>query len=285
MHDKKQSLEPILSKIMTAEEYSKIRHRAPYVFEIKNENKLISYFGSRHTNDPTDPVFAMIQEKFIAANPEKVFVEGQNSIAGREGEAARWLKTREHDEIIKKMGEAGFTLKLAADHEVPFESPEPDFKKEIRYLIEQGFSKECIFAYYMFRQVPQFHRRENPGSFQKYIPPYIKEFIRATSWEAFDYSIKTLDRVQKELYRTPFESENLSPYEEAVDPIPWGSKKKSQTEINLIARASSLFRDRHIIERIAFGLKEHDRIFIVYGASHAVMQEPALRVLLKKIHQ
>ncbi len=49
-----------------------------------------------------------------------------------------------------------------------------------------------------------------------------------------------------------------------------------------VVEASSLFRDRNIVIEIAKTLETHNRIFVVYGASHAVMEEPALRKLFEE---
>lgn len=65
-----------------------------------------------------------------------------------------------------------------------------------------------------------------------------------------------------------------------VDPIPWEHNKNNQTVINQIARATSQYRDRFMVSEIAKALQTHKKIFVVFGASHAVMQEPALKELL-----
>jgi hypothetical protein len=52
--------------------------------------------------------------------------------------------------------------------------------------------------------------------------------------------------------------------------------------LNRIGSASSLFRDRKIVSDILEAFKTHDRIFVIYGASHAVMQEPALKKAFDK---
>jgi len=44
----------------------------------------------------------------------------------------------------------------------------------------------------------------------------------------------------------------------------------------------SLFRDRKIVGDIAEAFKTHKRVFVVYGSSHAVMQEPALKMLFEQ---
>lgn len=67
-----------------------------------------------------------------------------------------------------------------------------------------------------------------------------------------------------------------------VDPIPWEDKRDKQTVLNQVARATSQYRDAFMVSEIAKALETHKKIFVVFGASHAVMQEPALRELIQK---
>ena len=52
------------------------------------------------------------------------------------------------------------------------------------------------------------------------------------------------------------------------------------SNINRILRESSLVRDKYIVKQIQKYWKEGKDIFIVYGASHAVMQEAAIRYIV-----
>jgi hypothetical protein len=50
--------------------------------------------------------------------------------------------------------------------------------------------------------------------------------------------------------------------------------------INTVCRKASILRDLHIIDYINKLIKNGKNIFIVYGGTHAIMQEPAMRTLL-----
>ncbi len=65
---------------------------------------------------------------------------------------------------------------------------------------------------------------------------------------------------------------------EAADPVPWEGKPYGPT--NRVAAAWGVFRDRYILDTIQDVLGEYKKVFIVYGASHAVILEPALRKLM-----
>ena len=49
--------------------------------------------------------------------------------------------------------------------------------------------------------------------------------------------------------------------------------------INKICGVDTRFRDVHFIRQIAAGLDMFERVFVLYGGSHAAMEEQALREL------
>ena len=57
-----------------------------------------------------------------------------------------------------------------------------------------------------------------------------------------------------------------------------------ETTINEISRQSSYYRDAYIVKEIASTLKSYNRILIIYGWSHAIMQERALNQIAQQIH-
>ncbi|MDQ6984847.1 MAG: hypothetical protein Q9M91_03935 [Candidatus Dojkabacteria bacterium] len=68
-------------------------------------------------------------------------------------------------------------------------------------------------------------------------------------------------------------------YRDILDPIPRGQK---WTIVNEIGNKLSSFRDTYILEYIQAKLQEYDKVFIIFGASHAVMQEKAVRSIMKQ---
>lgn len=271
-------LEQIKDLILNDEEY--INHPVnqgerfrSYVFEVGDGEKKIVYFGSSHTTNPTDPLFEEIKQKFDEVKPDMVYIEGWEAINDNKEKAREGMKAKTLEEI-KLEGEAHFALKLAVDAGTDFESPEPDFSKEIEYLLHQGFSKQDIFNFYVYRQIEQYQRENKERSLEdckKYLRPYLDELNRESGWDE-----QELNNLEQDIFLdVDLESEK---YRQQVDPIPW--EGKSQTNLNEISRQSSNFRDRHMVERIATGLKEHNRLFAVYGSAHAIKQEPAVRALL-----
>ncbi len=273
------STEVVQPEIMTFERYAELKHDTPYIFSIEAGGKSLVYFGAHHSNDVPDPMFEQIRQEFINARPQVVFVEGVNYLATHRNQIVDELRKTDYATVIGKRGESGFTLKLAIEAGAEVESPEPDFKNEIEYLVEQGFNKESIFAYYIYRVAEYYHRAPKGVSIDEFLNPYVKEFQKNSGWENFDYSLDHLRNIGRNIWGShgDLSVKNLS----RVDPTPWQSRKQQWTEVNKVAQESSYFRDRFIVKRIADTLKERDRLFVIFGASHAYMQEPALRRLLE----
>ncbi len=269
-------LESVLGSIMTAEEYSKIEHATPYVFELKAGGKELYYFGSPHTSDPNNPLFAEIEAAFNKANPDIVFVEGMN-VRGDKTEFNKRIKSATREEAIESMGESGLTLKLAVEKGIEWESPEPSDEDLHNNLLGKGFSKDQIFAQDVFLMLPQYNRQMKREGFEKYVSRYIERFKRTTNWEGFDYSYERAIKLGEQICGESIDVENDDSAPDRVDPIPWEEMKGKQTILNRVSEASSLFRDKKIVSDILEALKTHNRVFVVYGASHASMQEPAFK--------
>ena len=269
-------LEQILDSIMTAEEYSKIEHATPYIFELKTGDKELYYFGSSHTSDPNNPLFAEIEAAFNKVNPDIVFVEGMN-VRVDKNKFNESIKSATREEAIDRMGESGFTLKLGIDKGIDWSSPEPTDEDLYNNLLAKGFSKDQIFAWDVFLILPQYHRQMNKRGFKQYVQPFLDRFKQATHWEGFDYSYERVMQLGEQIFGEAVDVENDPNALDRIDPIPWDEKKEKQTILNRIGEASSLLRDRKIVSEILNAFKTHKRVFVVYGSSHAAMQEPALK--------
>ena len=273
-------LERAKRSIRTPEEY--VQHpfakgdgEASFIVDIAHGEKRIVYFGSTHTNHPDHPVFDEIAKAFDEAQPEIVYVEGMEQINDNVEQVRKRVATMSLEEA-KKRGESYFTLKLAVDAGIPFESPEPHHRSEIEHLLHKQFPKNEIFLFYMYRVIAQYQRTHDTKSKEgcmEYLKPYIDFFTKESAWPPEEIASLVTDLQQKL-------DVNDESYGELVDPMPWEGRPRSMT--NEIAAASGHFRDEYALERLEAGLKSHNRLFAVYGSGHAVRLELSLRVLLVK---
>lgn len=276
------SVEVAQEAVMTAEQYAEIEHDIPYIFEVESGDKKITYFGAGHSWDPDDPMWIQLKGMVTGAQPNMVIVEGFENLANRKEEATEEAKKYNEEEIIGRHGESGVVLKWATELGIDFDSPEPSDREQFKFLEQQGLSKDSIFAQQFFMMIPQWQQYTDKPDFKEFAQKQIDRFEHNTNWSDFEYSYEHLEQIAEKIWGEGINLADPGYYHDRTDPIPWADKKKDQTEVNRVSEASNRFRDQYMISRIAEYLQTHDRIFIVYGASHAVMQEPALRKLLQK---
>lgn len=265
---------------MPAEMYAESRHETPYIFDLHKDNKSLLYFGTRHIRDPKSPLLSEISGKFKLFTPDVVFVEGISVPEGRP-DFNRRLKEASEDEVVERMGESGFLAKMAVEADIDWLSPEPTDAELYKYLLEEGFTRDEIAAWNLFHILPQYNRQLQHEGFEKYAEPFIAKFREATSWPDFDYSYQYALQAGEKIIGKTIDTENAPEALDYVDPIPWPEKKANQTKLNRASEAASRFRDRNIIRTIANALQKYDRVFVLYGSSHAFMQESAIRKIFE----
>src|SRR3989344_1631513 len=218
------------------------------------EGRHLSYFGSYHENNPEDEMFSEIESEFKDANPDIVFVEGNYSLSADASEEERekeveFLKGNSREGVIKERGESGFTAKMAIEGGVPVESPEPDFGKEIEYLLDRGFSKDHIFAFYFYRGVAQYMGRENPESvsvenLMTKFESDVELFKRKTNWEDYDYSFDHAVELGNAIWGCDLNLQDKYFYDKKLAPAVFDGEEE-YTALNEIAAYSNIFRNEH----------------------------------------
>lgn len=264
---------------MSFEEYARSEHEQPYIYEISHGEKKLMYFGAYHAYDPADPMFVDIKKRFEELRPNVVVVEGMEKLAQLPPAAMDKIKQASWEDAARKGGEAGFALKLAVEAGIEVVSPEPEEKDEISDLEAQGFKPEEIFAFYMYREVAQYSRQKPMLPLKDFLEPYIADFKESVDWKDFDFSLDHLETIGQKIWGEGAKLEDVDVVDQRIDPVPWPSTEGRQTVINQIARRSSQFRDEHMVSAIRQLVKKHERVLVVFGASHAYMQQPALRNL------
>lgn len=280
------------SKIMPYEEYAKIEveksySEEPYIFEVEINDCLVTYVGVGHSNDPESGMYKKIDELFEKKKPDLVLVEGLDNFEKRKEVLFKQLEGKSREEIIQLVGEPRYVLSKAVEFGVNADSPEPKFSEEITHLLEKGFSREAIFVFDMTRLLEQYYRKVPQGGsyddIENYFDRNVKAFAMDAEWQDFDWSFENYKKLYFELLGKKFDEINQETLHDFTDPVPWKGKELAIT--NRVANESGLYRDTHIIKEISEKTKTHQRILIVFGATHAVMQEPALRYLAENFEK
>ena len=176
-------------------------------------------------------------------------------------------------EAIEEGAEMNFVTYLASKAEMHVTSPEIPDKKRFE-LLHKLFPKEEI-AYYCFIQVCwQWNRIKEKTDFKKYIQVFLENNGKKSGWNDIDFSYENMMNIHKRLFDTNFNEKDKSFLSSILDP---------RLDTSIINRISTFddsgLRDNYILDEIDKYWKKGLSVFIIYGYSHAVMQEPVLRSL------
>lgn len=255
--------------LMAYDQYIKTKWPVPFTFKIKKGNQWLYYFGANHTYDPSDQQFEMLKKlwnEFLTDSFEN------SKIALMEG-GVRKINTFEKKAILED-GEAGLLSYLANKEGVKIDSPEPSRKDETGNL-ESEFSKEEIEYYYFARVVDQWNRHDIRPDFEKYVNDFLEMDKEESGWKGFDFSLVNMKHIHTKLFKEKFNEQDKDFFYSIVNPT------TESTSINRYSRAIGIFRDAYVAKKVIDNINSGKSVFIVYGFTHAIMQEPVYQKLLK----
>lgn len=234
----------------------------PYLLAYTSTAQSLTFFGSRHVNDPEDKQFTEIEslwDQFLDSPGKKMALceGGLRSIEG---------KTK--DEAIRLDGDPGFICWLANQAGIEVISPEPDRALEVRELVG-AFGSRKTALYYFVRRIYQWARtdfRRQPN-INHYIESFIETFPK-DELESFEMTLENLFELFKEET-----GKELSLIERATLS---NLKNPGKSEV---ATKSSEYRNETIFEMIRRYKTDGYSVFAVYGSGHAIVLEPALKAL------
>ena len=255
-------------------------------YKVTGEAGEVTYVGVNHLSERESPdaraMFENIERRFQDATPDVVFVEGLNGLRyDREGEI-EFLRSHSFDDVIKERGENGFTAKLALENNAEVVLAEPNDSELIEHLSTR-FTRDEIFGYYFYLMLPQYQRMRSEGtiteSFEEYINPTLEKVKEVTNWEGFDYSVEHASDIGRDILGKELDIEDEAFYENKTWPLILDSPEE-ETVLNKVSREWNAFRDVSVVNQMGEALKDHDRLFIVYGGTHSLVQKPAIEKLL-----
>ncbi|PCC72189.1 hypothetical protein SAMN02745121_01398 [Nannocystis exedens] len=249
-------------RILSHEEYADIEHDMPYVLRFAREDGALLFFGAKHIDDAGDAQVARIAALWAEFRPTLAFNEGGDPPV----EAS--LVT-----AAARFGESGLVRFLARRDGVPAASIEPSMRAQVEALRTSGFSDEQILVFFVLRQVPQHRARAGVPMDEARLVEVLRHFHAATGISA----PATADELASASARL---LPPLRHWSEA--PAAWFDPvfTRPAAFTNAANRRVSQVRDAWVVELLADRMRRGERVFATMGASHVVMQEPALRARL-----
>jgi len=240
--------------LLSWDEYNRVHHSFPYILRLGS----LLMFGSRHTNDPGDPQLAELERLWREFRPQVAFSEG-----GIRPRAA------DHDQAIRRYGEPGLLRFLSDRDQVALRNVEPPEMQEAAAMAAR-FPPERVKLFYYLRHL------SSPAD-------------ESASSDTRRASALNSVRQRQQLAGPPRSVDEADGLAAALLPrfmpgheIPheWFDPARTGTFLNEVARASSEYRNCHIIPLLLEAARSGKRVFVVIGGSHVIVQEPALRSAL-----
>jgi hypothetical protein len=241
-----------------------------YYFEIKKDNQSFFYFGANHSRDIHNSQYKKLKlywKRFLEET------KGENAVVLVEGGVRKIYKNEEL--AVKGDSEAGFITLLASKVGIPTFSPEPDPLDERDYILKK-FSEDELNYYYFSRLANAWNMALEPkASFEEYIGRYSERKSKIKNWLDFGFPLKEMKEIHKKIIKNNFDKNNKELFALLINPT------KKENPIRQVVIANSTYRNICVVQEVEKLWNKGKNIFIVYGGAHPILQEPALRELLK----
>ena len=254
--------------------------RPPYALEYRGCGKRLIYVAAVHGADPDGPTFQAIRAVFARRPVDFAIVEGfpeafGDSPPGIIDYSRQVAGTRED-------GEDYLAVRLAVAGGAGFSGGEPTDADVLRTVKATGMSATDLFGFYVLRQIEQWEREGRiSGPSDPQVATQIDRFAAAFEADATVAAGELSDVATAGGWKAWYRAVNKVTFERGYrheDAYPSGAASRAT---NRMSDAVNDARDRHIVSVIARALRTHDNVLVVYGASHNLVEGPALKAFGK----
>lgn len=257
-------------KLMSYKVLSNTYQRIPDVLNLSNQNIQLKYFGTYHSFNPEDSIFIMIKREFESFHPDFVLHEGGDN----------WPMYSTLDSTVRVSGDPGCIRFLAQKADIPFQSLEPKEREEYNHLL-QMFEKEKVVLMYFCRQIHQQQlRAQNRLVTDEQLAQNIHNFLSGLKYNGISLNDQELQFDYWKKYYHAFFGEELDWRQ--FNPANY-YPNVYDTKINEINRASGNFRNHHMVNTIFEVLQQYDKVMVLVGGSHLVIQRDLLKYRFERL--
>ncbi len=259
------------SLLLSDEEYQKKfknGHKTPYTYEIARKGQSIFYFGAEHSRDPGITQWKELERywnQFLKSTLE-------NRIVLLEGPERPPLRDLTQEEVIKQFGEVGLMMLFANKEGVQISWPDFSMQQEAEQLAKQ-FDADLVTYFIFARSAGAWLRLDTGETFEAVINKAMINTARRIG--RAPHSIEFYANIHRQVFSRDLSASEKETLMRAAAPI------YHDSVINEIARTSTRLRNEHIASEIEKCWQDGKSVFAVFGSSHAVIQEKALKSLLE----
>lgn len=258
--------------------------KQPFVAEYRLGKKQLVFIAVehissiKHPNLLKHPTLLTIEKISDSLDPELSIVEGIPT-----GEAVNPHSILPKAETCKLQnyqndcGESFFVINKAREKKSNFISGEPTDTELLKSIQEYGYTTRDLVGFYFVRKIPQWKRQKNinQSDFLKLALPQLERYRKRIDPQT-QFAFSDFESWYTEKMSTP---KNYMDFNNN-DPAPHGGP--DATFVQRISNRVTFLRDISLLKRIEDGLSKHNRVLVVYGASHFINLEPPLTNTLGK---
>lgn len=240
--------------------------------DLANGRKRLVFMGTSHNRDVDHPQFKLLAKVFTEMNPQIAFNEG--------GELAKSKTYGSIEEGILDNGETGELKYLCDSIGIDMKNGDLETREEFKELLKTIPQDQV----YLYMAIERFLNGYHDGHFgSKTLEQAFQEnFIRYLDENGFpltqeERSVDHLKVLYKKYLNEDLNLEHILPVHDyyLLDDGLFGD----------IGRRTKVVRDEALLKKIDLALDQYDRVFVVFGASHRLAVEPALKQIIEKKRQ
>lgn len=256
---------------------------APFIETYRQNGKELIYAAVVHHSSlkypsaMTDPTFETIAQIFAQTPPDAVIVEGVDPLDMSSFlQFAKSCAAAKYSLPGRLCNEPEFAADLAAGTGAVVVAGEPSGPSVLAYFEKQGYVAHDILAFYIMRMIPvqNSHVPLTPATFPAFEEKVTKDAQRklgiSVPFSADEFSAWYAKNM-------PVPTNYLAITANDTGPAPHGQKP---TLLNTLARVDLVMRDGNIVTTIQQVLAKHNRVLVVYGASHLVFEWDQLQQIM-----
>ncbi len=228
----------------------------PYrVLDLRRGDVRIVVFGARHRTDPTDSIFAELEQRFVSLDPTEVMVEG----AGPEPD--------DRDTAIRHGGENGLLCWLARQRKIPCRSLDLPEAEEARRLLREHPADE-VLLFFVVRVLAYFNPRpasqRPPGDLVAFAIAHYAPLVGLSADSGPDLLERTCRRALRRRW------------DPAAVTTAWHDPRKTDLLTQRMSRESNALREPYMLESMLGALQGRSRVLAVIGEGHVCNLAPLL---------
>jgi len=238
----------------------------PFAARYEKDGKQLSYIAALHESGTASRTFKLIAGEFSRLKPQLVIVEGIPQNAGTNNQAFVAIARQSANAM-----ESYYAVSLALDAQAAFAGGEPSPQDIKTRLLSAGYAEKDIFGHGIVQEIPVW-KRQNPSSgfstFYKESASNLANMYRLAANGTM--SEAEFAKWYEEKNRKPFNAEIISVQETA----PYNNPDSLFTQ--KMGFEIMKVRDMAICRAVADAINKYDRVLVVYGAGHFVMEQDIL---------